>query len=208
MSTHREIPWRDRLDAYLRQEANPPHKFGHQPRLFALVRQIAVRTPDLVYDEDVVFAAAYLHDVGVFIGHRPEEPHALVSWDHVRYACEHTPALLMQFGFPAEKVPAVLACIREHQPQDVPHSPEAILLRDADILEQLGATAVLRTAAKLGSDTRFHHFADGERSLRRALAVLPAQLKLSASRDLAKPRVHLLETFLAALLWEAGEHLG
>ncbi len=207
MSDHDSL-WRQRLTAFLQAEANPPHKYGHQLRLYALTQQIAAGTPELVYDDDVVFAAAFLHDLGVFIGHRPEDPEALVHWNHVTYVCERAPALLASLDFPAGKVARVLACIREHQPHDEPRSPEATLLRDADILEQLGAIAILRTASKLGSDTRFRTFTDAQRSLAHALDTLPARLRLPASRALAGPRMQTLRAFLSALEQEAGSDLG
>ncbi len=206
--TDRDSLWRQRLTTWLQAQANPPHKYGHQPRLYALTQQIAARTPELIYDDDVVFASAFLHDLGVFVGHRPESPEALVRWDHVAYVCERAPALLASFGFPSAKVPAVLACIREHQPHNEPHSPEGTLLRDADILEQLGAIAVFRTASKLGSDTRFRTFTDAQRSLAHALDTLPACLRFPASHALAGPRVQALRAFLLALAQEAGSDLG
>src|ERR1700740_341950 len=128
--------FRAALEDFIRREAKPVEKYGHQPRLYDLTRKIA---SDLACDDDVVFADAWLHDLGVFIGHRPEDPTELAKWDHVRYACERAPQILADAGFPAEKTPAVLAAIREHQPQDNPTSIEATILRDADILEQLGA---------------------------------------------------------------------
>ena len=200
--------FRQQLEAYLRKEANPAHKFSHQPRLYILTQQIAALiTPPPSYDDDIVFAAAYLHDLGVFIGHRQEDPATLATWDHIAYTCDRAPALLASFRFPAEKIPAVLACIREHLPNTPPHTFEATLLRDADILEQLGAVGILRTAAKLGSDTRFHHLSDVRRSLLRTLQTLPPRIMLDATQALAVPRIAALEAFLAALDAEAGEHL-
>lgn len=208
MSSALRSDWRAQLAAYLQEQASPRHKYGHQPRLHALAERLAANSPGLSFDPDVVYAAAFLHDLGVFVGHRPEDAAALRSWDHVAYICAKAPALLTGFGFPPEKIPAVLQAIREHQPQDEPTSPEAILLRDADILEQLGAIGVLRTASKLGSDTRFHLFADVEQALARALETLPPKLRLPASMELAGARIHTLRAFLAALRPEAGEHLG
>jgi uncharacterized protein len=200
--------FRTQLDQSLQREAVPTHKYGHQPRLYALTQQIAALVhPAPLYDDDVVFAAAFLHDLGVFIGHRPEDPASLQHWNHIVYACERAPGLLTRFGFPAEKIPAVLTCIREHLPQTEPTSFEATLLRDADILEQLGAIGILRTAAKLGSDTRFHTFTDARNSLQRALDTLPAQLRLDAAREFALPRIQLLREFLQNLDSEAGENL-
>ncbi len=200
--------FRNQLEQYLRREANPRHKYSHQPRLYVLTREIAANvTPAPIYDDDIVYAAAFLHDLGVFIGHRPEDPEQLKQWNHVTYTCDQAPTILNSFNFPAEKIEAVLACIREHQPHDNPQSLEATLLRDADILEQLGAIGILRAAAKLGSDTRFHQFSDVHRSLQHALDTLPAQIRLDATRELAAPRIAALQSFLKALEDEAGSNL-
>ncbi len=102
----------------------------------------------------------------------------------------------------------MLDVIRTHQPHDDPQTIEGVLVRDADILEQLGAIGILRTASKLGSDDRFRLFADAEKSLRRALAELPGSIRLDATRRLAQPRIAALEAFLAALENEAQGELG
>ena len=56
-------PWRDSVIAYIRVEATPGDKFGHMPRLYALASQIAEGEN---CDDDVLFAAAWMHDLGVF----------------------------------------------------------------------------------------------------------------------------------------------
>jgi uncharacterized protein len=189
----------------LLDEAKPVHKFGHQPRLYRLCKEIG---HGLEYDDDVVFAAAWCHDIGVFEGNRPSDVQELLQWDHVKYAVQRTGELLARTDFPPGKVTHVMDVIRQHQPQDVPATIEAIILRDADILEQLGAIGVLRTAAKLGSDTRFLRFTDARDYLRRQLSSLPAKLQLTPSRALAIPRVRVLENFLDCLDAEAGDMLG
>ena len=181
--------------AYIREQAKPVDKFSHQPRLYALTREVGAGQS---YDDDIVFAAVWLHDLGVFIGHRPEEPEALAKWDCVAYAMKQTPDVLEGIGFPAEKIPAVVEAIRTHQPHENPATVEGIILRDADILEQLGAVTVLRTVCKIGRDTRFHIFPDALRVLRKNVEFLPAQLKLPTARKLAEPRVKVLREFLAA----------
>jgi uncharacterized protein len=181
--------------AYIRAQALPVDKFSHQPRLYELTRAIGAGQS---YDDDVVFAAVWLHDLGVFVGHRPEEPEALANWDFLGYVMKQTPALLARFGFPAEKNPAVVEAIRTHQPKDAPTTIEGIILRDADMLEQLGAVTVLRTVCKIGRDTRFKVFPDALKVLRKNAETLPAQLKLETSRKLAAPRLLALQQFLAA----------
>ena len=187
--------FRAALIAYIREQSKPVDKFSHQPRLYELTRAIGAGQS---YDDDVVFAAVWLHDLGVFVGHRPEEPEALAKWDCVAYAMKRTPEILARFSFPAEKIPAVVEAIRTHQPKDNPASIEGIILRDADILEQLGAVTVLRTVCKTGRDTRFKTFPDALRVLRKNAETLPGQLKLPVSQTLAAPRVELLKTFIQA----------
>lgn len=187
--------FRSVIVAYIREQARPVDKFSHQPRLYELTREIGAGQR---YDDDVVFAAVWLHDLGVFVGHRPEEPEALAQWDCVAYAMKRTPEILTRLGFPAGKIPAVVEVIRTHQPQDDPVSIEGVILRDADILEQLGAVAVLRTVCKIGRDTRFKTFPDALRVLRKNADTLPDQLKLPASRKLAAPRQQVLRQFLDA----------
>lgn len=201
---NRASDFRDHLRRVVEQEARPPHKFGHQPRLYALCREIGRSAP---HDDDVVYAAVWLHDLGVFEGNRPIETAALERWDHVSYAVERARKILGGLGFPGDKIEAVVQVIREHQPQDVPSSIEAIIVRDADILEQLGAVAVLRTAAKLGSDTRFVRFADARAALERQLVSLPEKLQLRRSQEMAAARVAVLRSFLSSLDAEAGPHL-
>lgn len=196
--------WRSALTDYIAREARPVEKFGHQPRLYELTLRIGA---DMLYDDDVVFAAAWLHDLGVFVGHRPEEPEALARWNNVTYAVERAPAILNDLGFPREKMAHVLDCIRTHQPQGEPATLEATILRDADILEQLGAVGILRTVCKVGRDTRFRTFTEAASSLHVALVELPRQLRLDSSKDLAMPRVEQLASFLAAVEAESGEHL-
>jgi uncharacterized protein len=187
--------FRQAIIDYIREQAKPVDKFSHQPRLYELTRAIGAGQR---YDDDVVFAAVWLHDLGVFVGHRPEDPAALAQWDCVGYAMQRTPEVLACLGFPAEKIPAVVEAIRTHQPQENPASIEGVILRDADILEQLGAVTVLRTVCKIGRDTRFKTFPDALRVLRKNADTLPGQLKLPTSRKLVAPRLQVLRQFLAA----------
>jgi len=196
--------WRDSVVAYIRAEAAPVDKFGHQPRLYALTRQIAAEG---ACDDDVLFASAWMHDLGVFLGHRPSDPAALAAWDHVPYTISKSLELLRNWGFPEDKLEAVAEAIRTHQPKDDAILPEAVVLRDADILEQLGAVGALRALVKVGRDTRYSTYSDVVPVLEKALRVLPGKLQLVRSRRLAEARVRVLSELLAAIREEAGEWL-
>jgi uncharacterized protein len=196
--------WREAVIAYIRKEALPVEKYGHQPRLYALACQVG---EDMTCDDDVVFAAAWMHDLGVFTGHRPEDERELAGWDHIPYTVARTRELLAQWGFPLTKIGAVEEAIRTHQPHDDPRTVEGIVLHDADILEQLGAVGFARALAKIGRDTRYPTFSQVVPVLRRALEEFPGKLRTERARALAEPRIAVLRAFLAALEAEAGDRL-
>jgi uncharacterized protein len=194
--------YRQAIVEYIRLNAKPPDKLSHQPRLYELARNLAENQD---YDDDVLFAGAWMHDLGVFIGHRPENPLALANWDNVAYAVKEAPKILIQLGFPQAKLPQVLEIIRTHLPSVTPTSFEGTLLRDADILEQLGATGILRIVSKIGRDTRFVVFADAIEVLRKSMLELPPEIRLAPAQRLAEGRVKVMRDFLTAAEAEVGE---
>jgi uncharacterized protein len=196
--------WRQSVMAYIRAEAQPVDKYGHQPRLYALATAVGKGTE---YDDDIVFAAAWMHDLGVYLGHRPRDVKELTRWNHVPYTIARSRELLDAMGFPHNKLDGVSEAIRTHQPQDDPSTIEATILRDADILEQLGAIGVVRAMVKVGRDTRYSTFSSVIPVLRKAVEELPAKLRLPTARTLAEPRIAALTAFLAAITSEAGDLL-
>ena len=196
--------WHLELARVIERQAFPVEKFGHQPRLYALTKQVGA---GLEYDDDVVYAAAFTHDLGVFIGHRPEDPKLLPAWDMIAYAVEKVPAMLREVGFPEGKIDAVIECIKTHQPSFSTKTLEATILRDADILEQLGAVGILRTVCKVGRDTRFDTFTAAVRSLQKVVDGLPSMIELPTAQALAEPRVETMRAWLAAVTSEAGSLL-
>jgi uncharacterized protein len=200
----RSPDWRESVIAYIRVEAQPKDKFGHQPRLYALATQVGA---GMDYDDDILFAAAWMHDLGVFLGHRPEDPAQLSRWDHVPYTIRRSRELLTEWGFPTKKLDGVEAAIRYHQAKDEPTTVEGILIRDADILEQLGAIGTLRAAVKVGRDSRYPSFSSIVPVLQYAVNHLANQTRLTGSKAMAETRAEMLRSFLAALYDEAGEML-
>lgn len=189
--------FRTSIETYIRENALPVDKYSHQPRLYALTLQLA-QSADLAYDDDILHAAVWLHDLGVFEGHRPVDPDALSKWDNVAYACEMIPALLTSWRFPAEKIPAVIDAIRQHVANGRPATPEAILLHDADLLELLGAIGIMRALSKVGRDTRYTTHGSVVKVLESALQLLD-QLLLPAAKLIAEQKVSVLQMFLTAL---------
>jgi uncharacterized protein len=196
--------WRQSVIDYIRIEAQPEDKFGHQPRVYALATRIA---DGMGYDDDILFAAAWMHDLGVFTGHRPKDAAQLSAWNHVPYTIHRSRELLTTWGFPVEKLDGVEAAIRYHQAKDKPITAEGILMRDADILEQLGAIGILRAAVKIGRDTRYGSFSSIVPVLNEAVNHLASQTRLTSSKIMAESRARMLRSFITAIHDEAGDML-
>jgi uncharacterized protein len=184
--------WRTSVIEYIRAEATPVDKYGHQPRLYALATEIG---SGMHYDDDILFAAAWMHDLGVFLGHRPQDPGQLSRWDHVPYT------------IPPQKLDGVAEAILHHQPKDEPTTVEATLLRDADILEQLGAIGILRAAAKVGRDTRYPTFTSILPVLASAAEHLSEKTRLTQTKVIAQSRAEMLRSFLVAVNIEGRDQL-
>jgi len=120
---------------------NPAWGFSHCERDYALARSLATED-HVVLDDDVLFAAAYLHDIAAFKPWGGEEPP-----DHSDVGAEVVGSVLKDTGFPMQKLDAVRAAIRTHMYYRDPVAPEAVYLHDADALDWLGAIGVARILA-------------------------------------------------------------
>ncbi|QLH76383.1 HD domain-containing protein [Halosimplex rubrum] len=127
-------------------DALPAHDAFHAKR----VRDLSLRLAgdwDRSVDSGVLAAAAWLHDVG-----RPLERTGEID-DHGEWAAVEASDLLASEGVTADRVDAVVHCLRSHSIR--PSSPEpettaAKLLFDADKLDAAGAVGLVRLACIVG----------------------------------------------------------
>lgn len=158
---------------------------NHAKRLLRLAERIAGDTP---YDRDALFLAANLHDWGAY------EPWKLPGVDHAVRSAEIIPAVLGELGVDARQVALVVECARHHHDCDRKQSLEAILLHDADALDFLGVTGVLRTFSMAPRDLRGAFETAHARCDR-----VRTRLILDRSRELAVDGLAVAQRVLAAL---------
>jgi hypothetical protein len=128
--------WRDKVLAFGVKNFNHIG-FSHVQRDYALAKTLAA-ADHVTLDEDVIFAAAYLHDMGAFA------PWAEAKKDHADVGAAKIDLVLDGTDFPKAKLDAVRAAIRTHMFNREPVSAEARYLHDADALDWLGAIGVAR----------------------------------------------------------------
>ena len=95
----------------------------------------------MALDDDVLFAAAYLHDLAAF------PPWANDKLDHSDVGADGVDTVLKGTGFPMAKIEAVRGAIRAHMYYRDASGPEALYLHDADALDWLGAIGAARILA-------------------------------------------------------------
>jgi HD superfamily phosphodiesterase len=133
-----ETQWRTVISQFAQQHFNnPAWGYSHCLRDYRLARELAA-ADHVTLDDDVLYAAAYLHDMAAF------EPWEKSGVDHADRAAEIVDTVLKNTGFPMEKIAAVRGAIRTHMYDRNPVGNEALYLHDADALDWLGAIGVAR----------------------------------------------------------------
>ena len=169
--------------ARLTEEYGGSWGINHTRRLLHLIEHIG---EGLQYDAEVVWLAAHLHDWGAY------KPWLQEGIDHVQRSLEVVETFLEEQGFPEDVKSKVLECIGGHHSSESNMSIEAILLRDADVLDFLGVVGILRDFSKKPKDLRLGYETTKKRRER-----LPKTLFLEKSKELAEARTRQMDKFLA-----------
>ena len=179
---------------------NPAWGFSHCERDYALARSLATED-HVVLDDDVLFAAAYLHDIAAFKPWGGEEPP-----DHSDVGAEVVGSVLKDTGFPMQKLDAVRAAIRTHMYYRDPVAPEAIYLHDADALDWLGAIGVERIIALADPNGGDPDGPKVVKMLEENLEKVPPRVVSPAGRALVGSRQMELIVFLKELKRESANY--
>ena len=155
--------------------------FDHCNRVYHLAKQL-----EDSYDDDVLYAATYLHDIIL------TEPHQLAS-------AEKAEAVLHEVGFEPGKIGLVKEAILNHIPEGNPAFKEARMLHDADILDSLGMAGLTRLA--IGA-----FFLKGAKTLYSVLSLVrenkeraQSHLTLERGKELAKEKIEFMDKALRQL---------
>ena len=171
---------------------NPAWGYSHCMRDYALARELAA-ADHVALDDDVLFAAAYLHDMAAF---KPWEKEKL---DHSDVGAELVDTVLKGTGFPMAKIDAVRGAIRTHMYYRDPVGPEALYLHDADALDWLGAIGVARIMALVDPNGGEPDGPKAVKMLEDNLKDVPARVLSPAGRARVAARKAELEEFLKDL---------
>lgn len=187
-----DAPWKVTIYELARAKFHhPAWGWQHSERNYQIAVELA-QGDGLRIDTDVLFAAAFLHDMSAFM------PCQDTKLEHGECAARQSGAILRAAGFPMEKLPAVAAAERGHMYYSDPGTqPEAIVLHDADSLDFLGAIGAARMLSLTGESAE--SFARAVKALRSFLHDIPPRLITKTAQRIGAQRAAELERFLDAL---------
>jgi uncharacterized protein len=166
---------------------------SHCERNYKLATKLA-KMEKLDIDDDVLFAASFLHDMGAF------KPYVIKGEEHSRTSANNVEVILQKTDFPMKKLDDVKIAILSHMfYADVPNNPTARVLHDADTLDFLGNIGI----ARIISVTSRHRWATdlptALKTIERFNAELPLKLSTTSAKKIATPRVTEAHVFIKSL---------
>lgn len=179
---------------------HPAWGFSHSVRDYEVAKALAAED-HVVLDDDVLYAAAYLHDMAAFAPWDREKE----GIDHADEAARIVHTVLRGTGFPMLKIDAVRGAIRTHMYDRAPQGPEALYLHDADALDWLGAVGVARILALIDPNGGQPDGPKAVKMLDENLARVPARVLSPAGRARVPGLQVELATFLKDLRRETDD---
>ena len=191
--------WRVAVRTFAQQHLrHPAWGASHSQRDYDLARALAA-ADHATLDDDVLYAAAFLHDVAAFA---PWQKHGV---DHADRAAQIVGQLLEGTGFPMAKLDAVRGAIRTHMYPREPQGPEALYLHDADALDWLGAIGVARIFGLVDPNGGQPDGPAAVKMLQEYLVTVPPRILSPAGRAASAERVRQLQDYLKSLGTESGD---
>lgn len=194
--------WREVVRQFAAQHfKNPAWGYSHSVRDYKLAKDLA-EADHATFDDDVLFAAAYLHDMAAFAPWDREKE----GIDHADEGARVVDTILTGTGFPSAKMDAVRSAIRTHMFDRTPVGPEALYLHDADALDWLGAIGVARVVALVDPNGGEPDGPKAVKMLEDNLAQVPSRVLSPAGRKRVPQLQQELAEFLKDLRRESDDY--
>lgn len=191
--------WRQSVSDFAREHfMNPAWGASHSARIYSLARDLAAQDK-VKLDDDVLFAAAHLHDIAAF------PPWYDANRDHSDVGADLMESILKGTGFPLEKLEAVRGAVRTHMFYRDPVGPEATYLHDADTLDWLGAVGAARMLALIDPKGGKPDAPAAIKMIEDNLQKVPGRTFSPAAKAREVERRDQLARFMKALSEQSGE---
>jgi len=195
-------PWK--VEIYQFSKENLQHSawgVSHYERNYLLAKKIA-KLENIKIDEDVLFATAFLHDIGVF------KSYVVEGEEHSKTATDNIVSILQPSGFPMEKINGVNTSIISHMfYAQVSKNNIARIFHDADTLDFLGNIGIARIISITTRDEWATDLTTAIKTIEDFNKELPEKLIFKSSKAIANKRVKEAVLFIQSLKQESKEGL-
>ena len=124
---------RNELKRLVEREAKDFYTLSHVNRCFLNLELIKENS----FDEEIVFAGILLHAVGFSQAIK-------FNQDLIQTSLNSAKKFLIKANFPKEKTDSVFYCIRESHFRGKPKTIEAVLVHDANLLDEVSAVGIIK----------------------------------------------------------------
>jgi uncharacterized protein len=152
--------------------------FDHFKRVYATAKKISSL---MSYDDEILHAACFLHDIDL------QEP-------RVRMSAKKARKFLETIDFPKEKIELVIDAIKGQAPSIRPESTESKLLHDADLLDLLGATGIIRLSVAAAAWWNKSTLSEVLETIKKYRDLAFKNLIFQESKDMAEEKLKFMDS--------------
>ncbi|MBC7386006.1 MAG: amino acid permease [Cryobacterium sp.] len=185
-------------DFSVKNSLHPSWGLAHSERDYQVAAEL-LKSEGKVVDKDVLFAAAFLHDIGGL------PPFSKAGVDHAIRSVEIAKPMLEKWGFPSSKWPGVKDVILGHTyygPK--PSSDLGVAFREADVLDFMGSIGIARILAVTEEGPKPSAILEpGVEMLMRFRREFPLMLTTPAAKAMGRSRAREMDEFFLQLKRES-----
>jgi len=190
-----DTKWKQQVYSFAEQ--NVRHSIwgiAHSERNYQFAVDLASHEK-LSIDKDILFAAAFLHDIGAI------EPFRIQGVEHATRSVQVMEPLLKSFGLSDEKISKVREAILGHMynAELIPEGLEAVLFHDADTLDFLGSIGLVRIVGLTDRHAWAPTLPGAIETLQGWTEELPRKLITQSAKVIAKKRIAELKGVMTSL---------
>jgi len=191
--------WKQKIIELTKNYTHSAWGFAHFTRVYELSLELA-KGNGIKIDEDSLYAASYLHDIGAF------EPYRQKGKDHSDVAFYNCAEILSNIGFPLDRVPLVKDIIKSHMFYASPSEHlESIIFHDADTLDFMGVIGIVRILSIVGKEDWTPDLNSAIKLIQKFSKELPQCLKTQEAKRIGVNRKKEMDRFLKNLEHETNK---
>lgn len=185
--------WRSKLLVLVKEMTHPAWGITHFKRVYDLANFLG-KSQENQIEDDVIFAAAYLHDIGAFSPYRQD------GKDHSEVSAHHAEKILKDIEFPLEKISLVSEVIRGHMYYSkLKDFLEVKIFHDADTLDFMGSIGISRILSIVGIDDWTPDLKSAVKLIQQFSNELPQRLYTDSAKKIGSMRKREMDLFLLNL---------